>query len=105
MVKRTRLLLLALTVLALHGVHAADGQWAVPTALTDWKDESYKQRYFLEVKAPGEAGYSGFYGDGQFAVVSLPLKTVQDAAGTPRAEPILLIGEDGNVHPLNAKIV
>lgn len=109
MAKRSPKLLLVLLLAApfFHAAAhaAAEGQWAVPAALADWKDESYKQRYFLEVKAPGEAGYTGFFGDAQFACVSLPLKTFQDGNGAMRPEPLLLVGEDGAAHAIVPKVV
>jgi hypothetical protein len=56
-------------------------------------------------KAPGEAGYTGYFNEARYACVTLPLKTFQDGHGAMRPEPLLLMGEDGAPQAIVPKVV
>ena len=82
----------------------AESEVVIPPVIAQWKDPAYTLRYFIKVDAPGEAGSAGMQVEPAAACLLLPLKQLAKE-GPSKVEPVLLMGEDGNVHPVRLRPV
>ncbi|MFH0939835.1 MAG: SGNH/GDSL hydrolase family protein [Planctomycetota bacterium] len=94
-------LLLSLFCLASHARGEND---SIPTTLVEWKDSAYQQRFFIKVDAPGEDGNVHLRGNIFAAGLLLPLRLLL-TDGVSQSDSLLLVGEDGLIHPLLARMV
>jgi len=93
------LLLLLLCAFSLR----AESDANIPEALQPWREKAYTRRFFLRVDAPGEAGATGLQNDPLAASVVLPLKFITASDRQEKPEDVLLVGEDGVIHPVLAR--